>query len=86
MDGVRVETGGAEEVLMGVMFATRKELRHQAERLLGRLFVPLEVRSFDEQSTEVVLRPSGMGEIHVHARRELAWHPYRITRVETVLR
>ncbi len=92
MMGPRVETartaeGTSEaEVLVGLLFATAKELRHQAEQLLGRLFVPVEVRAEGEREAELVLRPEGMGELHVHGQREQHWHPYRITRVEAVAR
>lgn len=74
------------ELLVGVMFATAKELRHQAEQILGRLFVPVEVRASTERAAMLVLRPDGIGELHVHARRERHWHPFRIVRVETAAR
>lgn len=85
METVRSGAGlrRAEE-LLGVMFTTPKELRHQAEQILGRLFVPTEVRSMAETSADVVLRPEGLGEILVHARRERHWQPYQVTRVDTV--
>lgn len=92
MAGARTErertagTQDAAEVLVGVLFASAKELRHQAEQLLGRLFVPVEVHDTGENAAELVLRPEGMGEVRVHARRERHWHPFRITRVETVAR
>jgi hypothetical protein len=79
------ELGRAEE-LVDVMFANSKELRHQAEQILGRLFVRTEVVHEDEQSAQMILRPDGMPEIHVHAARERHWYPYRITRVDSVAR
>lgn len=72
------------EALVGVMFTTAKELRHIAEQTLGQLFVPTEVLSADEHTAELVLRPSGMGEILVHAERERHWYPFQVTRVDTV--
>ena len=72
------------EALLGVMFTTPKELRHQAEQLLDRLFVPTEVRSTAETTADVVLRPEGLGEIHVHAHRERHWQPFQVTHVDTV--
>lgn len=79
------EMGRAEE-LVDVMFATSKELRHQAEQILGKEFVRTEVVHEDELSARMVLRPEGMPEIHVHAARERHWYPYRITRVDSVVR
>lgn len=75
---------GRAEALLGVMFTTPKELRHQAEQALGLLFVPTEPRSAGETSAVFVLRPAGMGEVHVHARRERHGHPYRVTHVDAV--
>lgn len=72
------------EQLLDVMFATPKDLRHKAEEVLGHLFVPTEVVSENAHDTDLVLRPAGLGEIHVHASRERHWYPYRITRVEHV--
>lgn len=72
------------EELIGELFTTPKELRHLAEQKLGQLFIPTELRSESERSADLVLRPDGMGEILVHARRERHWHPFQITRVDTV--
>ena len=72
------------EALIGTMFTTAKELRHLAEQALGQLFVPTEVLTADERTADLVLRPSGMGEILVHAERERHWYPFQITRVDTV--
>jgi hypothetical protein len=81
--GAAMEPG---EVLLGLVFATVKELRHQAELLLGRLFVPTEVVEEGERFTDVVLRPDGMDEIHVHAERQRQRYPFHVTRVEHVTR
>jgi hypothetical protein len=72
------------EGLVGAMFTTPKELRHLAEQSLGQLFVPIEVVSSDDRTADIVLRPDGMGEIHVHAERERHWYPYQVTRVDAV--
>lgn len=77
---------GRAEQLLDVMFATAKQLRHQAEQILGRLFVTTELVHEGEQTAEFILRPSDMPEIHVHARRERDWHPYRVVRVDNVAR
>lgn len=77
---------GRVEDLVDVLFANSKELRHQAEQILGRLFVPTEVVHEDELSAQMILRPDGMPEVHVHAARERHWYPYRITRVDSVAR
>ena len=74
------------EALTGLLFSTPKDLRHMAEEVLGQLFVPIEVLSAGEESADIVLRPSGLGEIHVHAERERHWYPYQITRVDAVVR
>jgi hypothetical protein len=74
------------EELQGLLFSTAKDLRHQAEQTLGELFVPTEVVSAGENSADIVLRPSSLGEIHVHAERERHWYPYQVTRVDTVER
>ncbi len=74
------------EDLTGLLFSTPKDLRHKAEEVLGQLFVPIEVLSAGEESADIVLRPSGLGEIHVHAERERHWYPYQVTRVDTVVR
>ncbi|MBW3656520.1 MAG: hypothetical protein KY444_10460 [Gemmatimonadetes bacterium] len=74
------------EELTGLLFSTPKDLRHRAEEVLGQLFVPVEVLNAGEESADIVLRPSGFGEIHVHAERERHWYPYQITRVDTVVR
>lgn len=81
----RTEGAPAEE-LLGIVFTTPKDLRHSAEQVLGQEFVPTEVVSEDETTADLVLRPVGMPEIHVHAERERHWYPYAITRVEDVER
>lgn len=83
MSDTTTELRQAEE-LLGAMFTTPKELRHLAEQNLGQLFVPTEVMHEDEHVADVVLRPSGMGAIHVHAERERSWYPFYITRVDVV--
>ncbi len=85
MQGITTD-GRVAEGLVGSMFTTAKDLRHLAEQSLGQLFVPTEVRSEDEHSADLVLRPAGMGEILVHAERERHWYPYVITRVESLER
>lgn len=77
------ELGQAEE-LLGTVFTTPKELRHLAEQSLGQDFIRTEVVHEDEHEADLVLRPAGMGEIHVHAERERDWYPFHITRVDTV--
>lgn len=77
---------GPAEELLGMVFSTPKDLRHSAEQVLGQEFVPTEVVSEDETSADLRLRPSGMGEIHVHAERERHWYPFQITHVDTVER
>jgi hypothetical protein len=72
------------EELLGTMFTTPKELRHLAEQSLGQLFIPTELLHEDEHVADLVLRPEGMGAIHVRAERERDWYPFRITRVDTV--
>lgn len=74
------------EELLGLLFSTSKNLRHQAEQILGELFVPTELVSADQNSAYFVLRVARVGEIHVHAERERHWYPYQITRVDTVAR
>ena len=74
------------EALTGLLFSTPKDLRHQAEEILGQLFVPIEVLNAGEDSADIVLRPAGLGDILVHAERERHWYPYQITRVDTVVR
>lgn len=83
MEQTTTELGQAEE-LLGAMFTTPKELRHLAEQSLGQLFVPTELVHEDEHVADLVLRPEGMGAIHVHAERERDRYPFRITRVDTV--
>lgn len=78
--------GALAEELLGVVFTTPKDLRHAAEQVLGQEFVPTEVVSEDERTADLVLRPAGLPEIHVHAERERHWYPYEITRVEDVER
>ena len=78
--------GALAEALLGIVFTTPKDLRHAAEQVLGQEFVPTEVVSEDETTADLVLRPDGMPEIHVHAERERHWYPYEITRVEDVQR
>lgn len=84
-EATRTEGAQAEE-LLGVVFTTPKDLRHSAEQVLGQEFVPTEVVSEDENTADLVLRPAGMPEIHVHAERERHWYPYEITRVDDVER
>jgi hypothetical protein len=84
-EATRTEGALAEE-LLGIVFTTPKDLRHSAEQVLGQEFVPTEVVSEDEQTADLVLRPAGMPEIHVHAERERHWYPYEITRVDDVER
>jgi hypothetical protein len=74
------------EELLDVLFTTPKELRHQAERILGELFVPTEVVHAAADSAHLVLRSGSEGEIHILAKRERHWHPFRITRVDHVTR
>ena len=74
------------EELMGLLFTSPKDLRHQAEQILGELFVPTEVVSTGENAADLVLRVASTGEIHVHAERERHWYPYQITRVDSVSR
>jgi hypothetical protein len=83
MGHTTTELRQAEE-LLGAMFTTPKELRHLAEQNLGQLFVPTEVIHEDEQVADLVLRPTGMGSIYVHAERERSWYPFHITRVDVV--
>ncbi|HEX2211651.1 MAG TPA: hypothetical protein VHG93_28445 [Longimicrobium sp.] len=78
--------GALAEELLGIVFTTAKDLRHAAEQALGQEFVPTEVVSEDERTADLVLRPAGMPEIHVHAARERHWYPYEIVRVEDVER
>jgi hypothetical protein len=84
-EATRTEGAPAEE-LLGTVFTTAKDLRHSAEQVLGQEFVPTEVVCEDETTADLVLRPEGMPEIHVHAERERHWYPYEITRVEDVER
>lgn len=78
--------GALAEELLGIVFTTPKDLRHSAEQVLRRDFVPIELVSEDERTADLVLRPAGMPEIHVHAERERHWSPFEITRVEDVQR
>lgn len=78
--------GALAEELLGIVFTTPKDLRHAAEQVLGQEFVPTEVVSEDERTADLVLRPAGLPEIHVHAERERHWSPYEITRVDDVER
>ena len=78
--------GAPTEELLGIVFTTPKDLRHSAEQVLGQEFVPTEVVCEDDTTADLVLRPAGMPEIHVHAERERHWYPYQITRVEDVER
>jgi hypothetical protein len=75
---------GAAEELLGSMFINPKELRHLAERSLGHDFIPVELLHEDDRAADLVLRPSGMGQIYVHAERERHWYPFQITRVDHV--
>lgn len=68
------------EVLMGRYFSTKSELRHMAEAA-GFNFVPVEFVSSGDQEAVASLRPSGLGEIFVHAVRPVASQPYLITEV-----
>jgi hypothetical protein len=77
---------GASEALLGAAFTTPKELRHIAEQTLDRLFVPTEVVSEHELDADLLLRPDGLGEVHVHAEREQPWTPLVVTRVDSVER
>jgi hypothetical protein len=81
----RTESAPVDE-LLGTVFNTPKDLRHSAEQVLGQEFVPTEVEYEDETTADLVLRPAGMPEIHVHAERERHWYPYEITRVDDVER
>lgn len=67
--------------LMGRSFSTAKELRHLAERC-GFSFVPVEVVNVGETQAHMLLRPKGLGEVHLHADRIQHWHPFRIYAVE----
>ncbi|HEX5872652.1 MAG TPA: hypothetical protein VFY65_19615 [Longimicrobium sp.] len=84
-EAVRAD-GAPTDELLGIVFTTPKDLRHSAEQVLGQEFVPTEVVCEDETTADLVLRPTGMPEIHVHAERERHWYPYEITRVEDVER
>lgn len=83
MGHTTTELRQAEE-LLGALFTTPKELRHLAEQSLGQLFVQTELVHEDEHVAELVLRPAGMGAIHVHAERERGWFPFLVTRVDVV--
>ncbi|MBW3572718.1 MAG: hypothetical protein KY467_16605 [Gemmatimonadetes bacterium] len=78
--------GAPAAELLGIVFTTPKSLRHSAEQVLGQDFIPTEVLSEDERTADLVLRPTGMPEIHVHAERARHWYPYEITHVEDVER
>lgn len=84
-EAVRTYGAPADE-LLGIVFTTPKDLRHSAEQVLGQEFVPTEVVCEDDTTADLVLRPTGMPEIHVHAERERHWSPYEVTRVEDVER
>jgi hypothetical protein len=84
--GERDEVLDASEALLGAAFTTPKELRHIAEQTLDRLFVPTEVVSEHELDADLLLRPEGLGEVHVHAEREQPWTPLVVTRVDGVER
>lgn len=82
-----VRAGGSlVEELLGIVFTTPKELRHAAEQVLGHEFVPTALLSEDARTADLVLRPAGKPEIHVHAEREHHWSPFEITRVDDVER
>ena len=83
MGHTTTELRQAEE-LLGAMFTTPKDVRHLAEQNLGQLFVRTDVIHEDEHTADLVLRPAGMGVIHVHAERERSWYPFHITRVDVV--
>ncbi len=67
--------------LAGCYFSTAKELRHLAERA-GFPFVAVDVVSPGELEIHMLLRPQGIGEVHVRAEREQHWHPFYIRSVE----
>jgi hypothetical protein len=83
MGHTTTELRQAEE-LLGALFTTPKELRHLAEQSLGQEFVQTELVHEDETVAELILRPAGMGAIHVHAERERGWYPFHVTRVDVV--
>jgi hypothetical protein len=68
--------------LVGMLFTTPKDLRHQAEMEFGQLFVPTEVLFTSQLGTILRLRVEGIGPLLVHAERERHWQPFHITRVE----
>jgi hypothetical protein len=68
------------EELLGRYFSNKSELRHMAERA-GFNFVPVEFLTRGDQAALVVLRPAGVGDIHVRAVRPVPWQPYYITDV-----
>ena len=84
IDREATETEAVAEELLGIVVTTPKELRHSAEQVLGQEFVPTELIAEDECTADLVLRPAGLPEIHVHAERERHWYPYQITRVDDV--
>lgn len=81
------EPGGEDRLarmrreLLGAVFTTAKDLRHQAEAT-GFLFVRVETVDAEADHGHWVLRPGERGELHVHAERAQPWHPYRVTRIE----
>lgn len=66
--------------LLGIVFTTTKDLRHRAEGL-GFLFMPTREVRTSPTSGHFVLDAGPVGEIHVHAVREQAWHPFLIISV-----
>jgi hypothetical protein len=68
--------------LVGALFTTPKDLRHQAEQELGQLFVPTEVLYKSPSRLIASLRVQGVGLLVVHAERQRHWQPFHITRVE----
>jgi hypothetical protein len=68
------------EELLGRYFSNKSELRHIAEGA-GFDFVPVEILTAGDNEARVVLRPKGLGEIHVQAVRPVAWQPFFITDV-----
>jgi hypothetical protein len=83
MEQTTTELRQAEE-LLGAMFTVPKELRHIAEQAFGQEFVPTELVHEDDHAADLILRPAGVGQVHVHAERERDWYPFRVTRVDAV--
>jgi hypothetical protein len=66
--------------LLGSSFSTLKELRHKAESC-GFSFVPVDTVHATDRQVHAVLKPEGVGEIHVYADRSQHWHPFHIRQV-----